>query len=119
MSRMEDGDLEEYKFKVYSFHPEQFTRQFYRLFDEEREKGNLHYTIGIEETAPPPELVKEILYVTAASLSILKILYDFYKETRKKKGRIIINLKDRTIDMKDIDIDELRVLIESESKEEK
>jgi hypothetical protein len=109
---------QDYKFKVYSFHPPEYKAEFYKLFEREQKAGHLSYTMRIEETAPPPELVKDIVLVTSASLTILKILYDFYKETKKKKGKVIIQINGEDLDLEAYNIDELKVKIESISKKE-
>jgi hypothetical protein len=99
-----------YQFKVYSYHPEEYRREFYSLFDEEK----VDYRRVIEETAPPPELIKDIVVFTASSLSILKILYDFYKETKKKKGKMVIRINGKEFDLEAYNIEELKLKIESE-----
>jgi anti-anti-sigma regulatory factor len=76
----------------------------------------LQYTTRVEETAPPPELVKDIVVVTASSLTILKVLYDFYKETKKKKGKVIVRARGKDFDLEAHSLDELKVQIESEDK---
>lgn len=80
-------------------------------------KGNLGYMVKVEETAPPPELIKDIVVVTASSLAILKVLYDFYKEIRKKKGSVIIKVNNKKIALEAHGIDEVKALIELESKD--
>lgn len=103
--------MKKYQFKVYSFHPEEYRAKFYNLLDKEK----VHYQVIIEETAPPPELIKDIVLITASTLSILKNLYDFYKETKKKKGTVIIRINERDFDLEAHNIDELKTKIESES----
>jgi len=66
--------MKKYEFKVRSYQPPEYRRLFYSIFDKERAKGNLTYRHRIEEIAPPPELVMDIVIVTAASLTIFKHL---------------------------------------------
>jgi hypothetical protein len=99
------------KFHVYSYHPPEYRQKFYEMLEEEKRKGNLDYKIVIEEIVPPPELVKDIVTITASSLTILKILYDFYKETKKKKGKIIIKINGESFDLEAYKIEELEVKI--------
>lgn len=73
----------------------------------------------IEETAPPPDLIKDIVIVTASSLTILKTLYDFYKATKKKNStsKIVILTPDgEDIDLEAYNIDELELKIKSKIK---
>lgn len=108
--------MEEHEFKVYSFHPSEYKGRFYRIFEEEKNKGNLTYEVRIEETAPPPDLIKDIVLVTASALTILKTLYDFHKEVRKKKGRVFIRIAGDDYDLEAYDIEELKLKISSRKK---
>jgi len=110
--------MKKYEFTVYSFHPPEYRDQFYKIFDEEKSKGNLVYRYGIEETAPPPELVKDIVIVTAASLTIIKNLYDFYKEIKNKKGRVIIRTKAKDFNLEAHNIEELKMELSQEEEED-
>jgi len=110
--------MAKYEFEVRSFHPPEYRSRFYSIFDEERSKGNLTCRYGIEETAPPPELVKDIILVTASSLTIIKILYDFHKEIRNKKGRVVIRIRGKDYDLEAYDIEELKLKISNKEKEE-
>ncbi|MGP3705258.1 MAG: hypothetical protein ACKD6O_08225 [Candidatus Bathyarchaeota archaeon] len=89
------------------------------MLEEEKKKGNLDYKAVIEEIAPPPELVKDIVTITASSLTILKILYDFYKETKKRKGKIIIKVNGDAFDLEAYKIEELEVKISKSKENEK
>lgn len=99
------------QFRVYSYHPKEYRQKFFELLEDEKRKGNLDYRIVIEEIAPPPELVKDIIVVTASSLTILKIFYDFYKETKKKKGKVIIKVNGESFDLEAYELEELKVKI--------
>jgi len=100
-----------YQFRVYSYHPEEYRSKFYSLLDKEK----VDYQIVIEETAPPPELIKDIVEFTASTLTILKIFYDFYKETKKKKGKMVIRINQKEFDLEAYNIEELKMKIELES----
>ena len=105
-----------YEFKVQSYHPLEYRGLFYGIFDKEKAKGNLNYHFVIEETAPPLELIKDIVLVTAASLSIIKHLYDFYKEIKSKKGKVYITVKGKRFDIEAYNIDELKAIISDEKE---
>jgi hypothetical protein len=112
--------MEKYTFKVYAFHPPEYKTKFYEALEREKKKGNINYIINLEETAPPPELIKDIATITATYLPIaLKILYDFYKETKKKKGKVIIQINGEDIDIAAYNIDELEAKIIKSKKPEK
>jgi hypothetical protein len=99
-----------YKFEVYSFHPIEYRPKFYSLLDREK----VDYQMVIEESAPPPELIKDIVEFTATTLTILKVLYDFYKETKKKKGTMIIRINGKEFDLEAYNLEELKMKVESE-----
>jgi hypothetical protein len=49
--------------------------------------------LNIEETGPPPELIIDIVTIsTQYILFALQILYDHYRESKKKKGKVIIQI---------------------------
>ena len=87
------------------------------MFEKEKTQGNLTYKVRIEETAPPPELIKDIVLVSAASLSILKTLYDFYKEIKGKKGKVFITINGKQLDLEALNIDELKAVISRKEEE--
>jgi hypothetical protein len=70
----------------------------------------------LEETAPPQELIKDAVIITASSLTIIKILYGFLKEVKKKKGKVLVSVDGETFDLEAHDIDEVEVRIESRKK---
>lgn len=109
--------MKRYKFEVRSYHPPEYRWQFYGIFDKEKAKGNLSYHHVIEETAPPPELIKDIVVVSAAGLTIIKNLYDFYKEIKGKKGKVYITVNGKRFDLEAYNIEELKAKIIKEEKE--
>jgi len=111
--------MEDYSFKVYSFHSPEYRNKFYGMFEKWKKAGKLDYTIQIEETAPPPELIKDIVTVTASTLTILKILYDFYKVTKKKKGKVIVRIEGEDLDLESYNMEELQARIKIISKNRK
>jgi len=111
--------MRRYEFEVRSYHPPEYRGLFYGIFDKEKAKENLSYHLRIEETAPPPELIKDIVLVSAASLSIIKHLYDFYKEIKSKKGKVYITVKGKRFDLEAYNIDELKTKISDEEKDTK
>lgn len=102
----------EYRFRVYSYYPEEYRLKFYSLLDKEK----VDYQIVIEETALPPGLIEDIVEITASKLTILKIFYDFYKEVKKKKGRMIIRMNQKESDLEDYNIEELNMKLELEGQ---
>jgi hypothetical protein len=110
--------MQKYDFKVYSFHPLEYRPRFYELINEEEAKGEFNYKIRVEETAPPPELIKDIILVTSASLNILWTLYKIYNEIKKKKGKVVIRMNGEDFDLEAYDIEELKVKM-SKAKQKK
>jgi len=100
-----------HKFRVDAFYPPEYRQKFYEILSKEEKKGDISYTHRIEETAPPPELWKDIVIVLASTLTILKILYDFYKEIRNKKGKVYVTAKGQQFDLEAYDLDEVKVKI--------
>ena len=107
--------MKRYKFEVQSIHPPEYRTSFYDIFKKESSKGNLHYRHIIKEIAPPPELIRDFVLVTASSLTIIKILYDFYKEIKSRKGKVYITINGKTLDLEAYDVDELKLKISEES----
>ena len=110
--------MKRYEFEVRSYHPSEYRESFYGIFDKEKAEGNLNYRLVIEETAPPPELIKDIVLVSAASLAIIKNLYDFYKEIKNKKGKVYITVKGKRFDLEAYNLDELKAKFSDEEKDE-
>ena len=110
--------MEKYSFKVYSVHPPEYRKRFYELVNDEAAKGEFDYKIGIEETAPPPELIKDIIIVTSASLNILWVLYKIYSEIKKKNGKVIIRKNGEDFDLEVYDIEELKIKMSKAKKPE-
>ena len=102
----------EYQFRVYSYYPEEYRLKFYRLLDKEK----VDYQIVIEETAPPRGLIEDIVEVTASTLTILKILYDFYKEIKKKRGKMVIRMNLKEFDLEYYNLEELTMKLELEGQ---
>lgn len=104
---------------MYAFHPQEYRLKFYEALDREKKKGNINYITNIEETAPPPELIKDVVTITATYLPlVLNILYDFYKESKKKKGKVIIQINGEDIDIATYNIEELEAKITKSKKPE-
>ncbi len=106
----------EFEFRVDVFYSPEYRAKFYELLSNEKSKGNLSIEHRVEETAPPPELIKDIVLITASSLTIIKILYDFLKDIKKKKGKILVSVSGETFDLETHSIDEVKVKIESKKK---
>lgn len=104
------------EFRVDVFYSPEYRAKFYDILDKEKNKGNLSYKFRLEEAAPPPELIKDAVIIIASSLTIIKILYDFYNEIRKKKGKMYIRVKGKTFDLAAYGIDEAKAKIELEEK---
>ena len=75
-----------YKFRVDAFFPPEFYPKYQQLLQYINNENDVEIQHYVEESAPPPELVKEIIFLTAASLTILRHLYYFYQEIKNKKG---------------------------------
>ena len=102
----------EYQFKVYSYYPEEYRLKFYSLLDKEK----VNYQIVMEETAPPRGLIEDIVEVAVSKLTILKILYDFYEEIRKKRGHMVIRMNQKEFDLKYYNLEELNMKLELEGQ---
>lgn len=98
--------MERYEFEVESIHSSEYRTVFFSLFDKEKAQGNLHYHHVIKEIAPPPEVVRDFVLVSAATLTIIKHLYDFYKEIKSKKGKVYITVGGERFDLEAYNIDE-------------
>jgi len=108
--------MRRYDFEVQSIHPPEYRGSFYGIFDKERARGNLSYRKVIKEIAPPPELLRDFVFVSAATLTIIKHLYDFYKEIKSKKGKVYITIKGKSYDLEAYSIDELKVKMSTEDE---
>jgi len=98
-----------YKFRVDAFYPPEYREKFYDILDKEKKIEKLDYQYVLEESAPPLEMLKDIVMVLAPTLTILKILYDFSKEIRKKKGKVYVSVSNQQIDLEAHHIDEIKV----------
>ncbi len=103
--------MERYEFEVQSIHPPEYRVSFYSLFDKEKAKGNLYYRRRLEEMAPPPELIRDFVFVSAATLTIIKHIHDFYKEIKSKKGKVYIRIDEEDYDLEAYNVDELKAKI--------
>lgn len=107
----------EFEFRIDVFYPTEFREKFYELMNNEKSKGNLIYYQKLVGTAPPPELIKDIVIITASSLTIIKHLYDFWKEIKKKNGRVMITANGETMDLEAHGIDEVKIKIRLNRKQ--
>ena len=107
--------MKRYEFEVQSIHPSEYRRSFYGIFEKEQARGNLYHKKVIKEIAPPPELVRDFVFVSAATLTIIKHLYDFYKEIKSKKGKVYITIKGKSFDLEAYNIEELRAKFSDET----
>jgi len=111
--------LERYEFEVQSIHPPEYRVSFYSLFDKERAKGNLTFRRVLKEMAPPPELIRDFVVVSAATLTIIKHVYDFYKEIKSKKGKVYIRIDGEDFDLEAYNVDELKAKISQKRKKKR
>ncbi len=109
--------MKRYEFEVQSIHPSEYRRSFYDIFDKEKARGNLYYHRVVKEIAPPPELIRDFVLVSAATLTIIKHLYDFYKEIKPKRGKVYITIKGKSFDLEAYNIDELKAKISDKEKD--
>jgi len=102
--------MKEYEFRVDVIYPPEFRKLFFETLEKEKSKGVLGYRRRIEEAAPPPDLIKDIILLTAASLSIIKTLYEFYRiiKARNKKSKVYVTVKGKRLDMEAYDVEELK-----------
>jgi len=110
------------QFEVQSIHPLEYRASFFGIFEKERSKRDLHFRRIIKEMAPPPDLVRDFVLVTASTASILTIidiLYRFYKEikSKNKQAKVFITINGKTLDLEAHNIDELKLRI-SEANEQ-
>jgi len=77
----------------------------------EEKKGEISYNRKIEETAPPSELLKDIIIITASTLNILQTLYNFYNIIKNKKGKVYVTSKGQKFDLEAYNLDEIKVKI--------
>ena len=54
-----------YKLRIDGFYPPEYRERLYEALTKEQEVGALDYYPIIEETAPPPEMIKDIIQVLA------------------------------------------------------
>jgi len=100
-----------FKIRVDSFHPPEYRSKFYEIINKEEKKGEMSYSRRIEETAPPPELLKDIVIITSSTLNILQALYYFYNITKNKKGKVYITSKGQKFDLEAYNLDEIKIKI--------
>lgn len=110
-SRARGVDMRYFKFRVDVFHPPEYRSKFYEIMDNEKKKGEISYQHKIEEAAPPPELLKDIVIITASTLNILQTLYNFYNIIKNKKGRVYVTSKGKKFDLEAYNLDEIKVKI--------
>lgn len=109
--------MERYEFEVEANHPLEYRTAFFSIFDKERAEGNVTYRRVIKEIAPPLGLVRDFVLVSAATLTIIKHLYDFYKEIKSKNGKVYITIDGDRFNLEAYNIDELKVKISQKRKE--
>lgn len=98
-----------YNFRIDAHFPPEFSTKYTEIIENEKRKNGVEIQHYIEETAPPPEMVIQMVHFTASSLTILVILYEFYKEIKGKKGKVYISSEDGRFDLEAYNIDELKV----------
>lgn len=108
--------MRRYEFEVQSIHPLKYRSSFYDVFEKEAVRGNLSYRKVVKEMAPPPELIRDFVFVSAATLTIIKHLYDFYKEIKSKRGKVYITIKGKSFDLEAYNIDELKAKMSNEDE---
>lgn len=108
--------MERYEFEVESIHALEYRTTFFTIFEQERAKGNLQFRRVIKEMAPPSGFVRDFIMVSAAVLTSIKVLYDFYKEIKSKRGRVYITAYGERFDLEAYNIDELKVKISQKRK---
>ena len=96
-----------HNFRIDSFFPPDSSTEYYTMIENEKKKDHVEIQHYAEESAPPPELVKEIIFVTAASLTILRHLHYFYQEIKGKNGKVYITTEDGRFDFEAHNVDEI------------
>jgi hypothetical protein len=100
-----------HKFRIDVFYPPEYRQKFHEILSEEEKTGDVSYQLVIEESAPPPEMLKDAVIVLASALTILKILYDFHKEIKNKKGKVYLTSKGQKFDLEAYNLDEVKIKI--------
>jgi len=100
-----------HKFRIDVFYPPEYRKKFHDILSSEERKEDVSCQYVIEETAPPPEMLKDAILVLASTLTILKILYDFHKEIKGKGGRVYLTAKGQQFDLEAYNLDEIKVKI--------
>ena len=100
-----------FKFRVDVFHPPEYRSRFYEIMNNEEKTGEISYYHRVEEIAPPPELLKDIVVITASTLNILKILYEFQKNIKNKNGKVYITSKGQKFDLEAYHLEEIKINI--------
>ncbi len=100
-----------YKLRIDGIYPSEYRQKLYEALDKEQEAGGLDYSNIIEESAPPLEMIKDIVQVLAPTLTILKILYDLKKEVKEKKGKIYLTVNGKQFDLEAHNLDEIKIKI--------
>jgi len=100
-----------HKFRIDVSYPPEYRQRFYKILSEEEKTGDISYQHIIEETAPPPEMLKDAVMILASTLTILKILYDLQKEIKSKKGTVSIRIKGQEFDLEAHNLDEIKLKI--------
>lgn len=100
-----------YKLRIDGIYPSEYRQKLYEALAKEQEAGGLDYYTIIEESAPPLEMIKDIVQVLAPTLTILKILYDLKKEVKDKKGEIYLTVNGKQFDLEAHNLDDIKIKI--------
>jgi len=98
-----------YTFRIDAHFPPEFLNKYQEMIKNEKKEKDVEIKHYIEEAAPPPDMVIQMVHFTASSLAILKVLYDFYNDIKGKKGKVYISSEDGRFDLEAYNIDELTV----------
>lgn len=99
-----------HNFCIDAIYPPEFKQKLHEALVREQKNGDLDYSIIIEESAPPPEMIKDIVQVLASTLTIIKFLYDLRKAT-KDKGKIYLTVKGQRFDLDAYNLEEIKIKI--------
>lgn len=98
-----------FNFRVDVLTPPEDELKFNEMINEKKREGGMSYDHLFEETAPPLELVKDIVIITANTLIILKTLYEFQKIIKNKGGKVYLTIDGEKLDLEAHNIDEIKI----------
>ncbi|TFH18600.1 hypothetical protein E4H04_02900 [Candidatus Bathyarchaeota archaeon] len=101
-----------YHFQVKLLCSPEYGKELHKLIRDEENKGGIETIRKVELSAPPEDLIKAIISITADSLNIIFILWTFWNSIKKKPGsKLIITTDTEQFDFDTRDINEIQLLL--------